>query len=178
MNDHYHMVYMPSHHRAKVNGMVYVHILEAEKMLGRPLHSKEVVHHEDENKHNNSHENLFVFATLSDHTRYHHTGVKIKVDDYWVSPAKSRTCTTCGVEFNYKSSREDNNYFCSNSCRGESQKRAERPSKEELLALIQDKPFLEIGRMYNVSDNAIRKWCKSYELPYRKKDIKILRGSS
>jgi hypothetical protein len=28
--------------------------------------------------------------------------------------------------------------------------------------------------MYNVSDNAIRKWCKDYNLPYRKKDIKML----
>lgn len=48
----------------------------------------------------------------------------------------------------------------------------ERPSKEELLELIKTKSFLEIGRIYNVSDNAVRKWCKSYGLPYRKKDIK------
>lgn len=26
--------------------------------------------------------------------------------------------------------------------------------------------------MYGVSDNAIRKWCKQYDLPFRKKDIK------
>lgn len=47
----------------------------------------------------------------------------------------------------------------------------EKPSKEELLNLIKTKPFTEIGRMYSVSGNTIRKWCKKCELPYRKKDI-------
>lgn len=46
-----------------------------------------------------------------------------------------------------------------------------RPSKEELLELILNKSFLQIGKDFGVSDNAIRKWCKSYDLPYRKKDI-------
>ena len=26
--------------------------------------------------------------------------------------------------------------------------------------------------MYNVSDNAVRKWCKRYDLPYKKNEIK------
>lgn len=48
----------------------------------------------------------------------------------------------------------------------------DRPSKEELDNLIHEKTFLEIGRIYGVSDKAITKWCKSYGLPYRKKDMK------
>lgn len=32
-------------------------------------------------------------------------------------------------------------------------------------------PFTKIGEMYNVTDNAIRKWCDNYNLPRRKKDI-------
>ena len=47
-----------------------------------------------------------------------------------------------------------------------------RPSKDELLNLIQTKPFTEIGRMYGVSDNAIRKWCKNLGLPSTKKELK------
>ena len=47
-----------------------------------------------------------------------------------------------------------------------------RPSKDELLYLIQTKPFTEIGRMYGVSDNAIRKWCKNMGLPSTKKELK------
>lgn len=52
------------------------------------------------------------------------------------------------------------------------QRRVERPSKEELSRLLQESNFTAIGRTYGVSDNAIRKWCKTYKLPHRKKDIK------
>lgn len=47
----------------------------------------------------------------------------------------------------------------------------EKPSKEELNKLIHEKSFVEIGRMYNVSDNAIRKWCKLYGLPFKKRNL-------
>lgn len=47
-----------------------------------------------------------------------------------------------------------------------------RPNKEELYMLITTKPFTEIGRMYGVTDNAIRKWCKSMGLPSTKKELK------
>lgn len=43
----------------------------------------------------------------------------------------------------------------------------ERPSREELKALIRNTPFLTIGKRYGVCDNAIRKWCKAYNLPYK-----------
>lgn len=62
--------------------------------------------------------------------------------------------------------------MCTECALIERRKVKDRPSKEELLELIKTKSFLEIGRMYGVSDNAIRKWCKSYDLPYRRKDIK------
>lgn len=51
------------------------------------------------------------------------------------------------------------------------QRKVDRPSKEELELLIKSKSFSEIGRNYNVSDNSIRKWCKMYNLPFRKKDF-------
>jgi len=41
------------------------------------------------------------------------------------------------------------------------------PPKEELEKLIYEKSFVAIGKMYGVSDNAVRKWCKKYGLPYR-----------
>lgn len=47
-----------------------------------------------------------------------------------------------------------------------------RPSKEELKTLIKEKSMVKIGKMYGVSDNSVRKWCKKYNLPYTKKDIK------
>ena len=47
-------------------------------------------------------------------------------------------------------------------------------SKEELLQLIKEKPFTEIGRMYGVTDNAIRKWCKKMGLPSTKRELNAL----
>ena len=46
------------------------HRVVAEKAIGRPLRSDEHVHHKDENKHNNSPENLEVMHWL-DHLRLH-----------------------------------------------------------------------------------------------------------
>lgn len=50
---------------------VHTHRLVAEKMLGRKLRKGEVVHHIDENKRNNSPENLMVFKNQSEHAEWH-----------------------------------------------------------------------------------------------------------
>lgn len=47
-----------------------------------------------------------------------------------------------------------------------------RPSKELLLNEINEMTFVDVGKKYGVTDNTIRKWCKNYKIPYRKKDIK------
>jgi very-short-patch-repair endonuclease len=52
------------------------------------------------------------------------------------------------------------------------QRKVERPSKEELSKLLQESNFSAIGRTYGVSDNTIRKWCRAYGIPHRKKDMK------
>lgn len=44
-------------------------------------------------------------------------------------------------------------------------------SRDELKNMIRTKSFVEIGMLFDVTDNAIRKWCKFYKLPFRKKDI-------
>lgn len=46
-----------------------------------------------------------------------------------------------------------------------------RPSKEQLLEMVKTYTFEDIGRKYGVSAKSIVKWCKSYGLPHRKKDI-------
>ena len=45
-------------------------------------------------------------------------------------------------------------------------------SREELKKLIRTTPFTKIGKKYHVSDNAVKKWCISYNLPFKKIDIK------
>lgn len=47
----------------------------------------------------------------------------------------------------------------------------DRPAREELKDLIRKYPFTAIAKTYGVSDNAVRKWCKSYNLPSKKQDI-------
>lgn len=46
-----------------------------------------------------------------------------------------------------------------------------RPSKEQLWEMVKTYTFEDIGRKYGVSAKSIAKWCKRYDLPYRKKDI-------
>lgn len=47
------------------------HHVVAEQILGRPLRDGEVVHHIDGNPRNNSPENIFVFASQSEHSAHH-----------------------------------------------------------------------------------------------------------
>jgi uncharacterized protein YjcR len=47
----------------------------------------------------------------------------------------------------------------------------DRPNREQLKKLIRTIPFTKIGEMFNVSDNAIRKWCDYEKLPRTKREI-------
>lgn len=48
---------------------------------------------------------------------------------------------------------------------------SKKVSRELLKDYIRKYSFLECGRKCDVSDNAIRKWCKSYGLPHQKSVI-------
>jgi len=45
-------------------------------------------------------------------------------------------------------------------CYGLRIRKVERPPKEELLKMIKETSYVEVGRKFGVSDNAIRKWLK------------------
>ena len=44
-------------------------------------------------------------------------------------------------------------------------------TREELKEMIRILPFTYIGQEYQVSDNAVRKWCVKFGLPKTKKEI-------
>lgn len=70
-------------------------------------------------------------------------------------------CIECGKPISYGSSRCR---ICDNKHRT-----TEKPiGREELKKLIRNTPFIKIGEMFQVTDNAIRKWCKRYGLPMKK----------
>ena len=76
-------------------------------------------------------------------------------------------CSECGAQVYQEGS------LCL-TCAGKKRRKVEHPTREVLKELIQTKTFLEIGKMYGVSDNAVRKWCAKENLPYRVKDIKAV----
>ena len=45
-------------------------------------------------------------------------------------------------------------------------------SRDELKQLLRTTSFLQIGKKFGVSDNAVRKWCRNLSLPCRSHDIK------
>lgn len=160
--------YLPNHHKAKVNGMVYDHFLIAEEKLGRPLKDGEVVHHIDGNKHNNNLENILIFQSISDHSRFHMTGILLEIEpNIFISPIQyCENCVKCGKILKHTTKTN----MC-RKCYNFSMRKSERPDRSELKNMIREKTFIEIGKIFKVSDNAIRKWCKNENLPFTKKEI-------
>lgn len=76
-------------------------------------------------------------------------------------------CPICKIR--YKDIRSKQCAICSNKSREKDLSLI--ISREELKNLIRTNSFINIGKMYNVTDNAVRKWCKKYNLPYKKSDI-------
>lgn len=182
MRNPYKSVYVPDHPNAFSNGCVFEHVLVAEKILGRYLKEGEVVHHLNLNKRDNSPENIIVFINIAAHTRFHDLKlnpeyliklpegtynckkVPSAVHDHRGFEHEKETCPVCGGKMHHTSS------MC-NKCRRS--KRKESIPSEQILRnrlICENGNFSKIGREYGVSDNAVRKWCKSYGLPFRSRE--------
>lgn len=166
----YEYVMNKNHQRANPAGAVYTHMLVAERKLGRSLLPEEVVHHRDLNKLNNDPDNLMIFATNGDHMRFHNCGLNedmlsLNSDDVYVCKEQKFYCIDCGIEITRDGIR------CKD-CSHIHNRKVERPSNEELFNMlnINNGNFTRVAKYYGVSDNAVRKWCKSYKLPSKSKD--------
>lgn len=78
-------------------------------------------------------------------------------------------CVDCGKEISFHAKRCDT---CEKKRREIEFQQRHPISREELKDLIRQKPFTEIGKMYKVSDNTIRKWCDKFNLPRKSREIK------
>ena len=79
---------------------------------------------------------------------------------------KQNKCYDCGKPISF-------NAFRCIECDHKRQQKVTHPSREELKYLIKNFPFTTIGKQFGVSDNAIRKWCRTEKLPYKSSEIKL-----
>ena len=86
-------------------------------------------------------------------------------------PKLQRKCKKCGKPIS-KDSESGLCRDCYNKSRVEKNKANLPVSREQLKFLIRTLPFTKIGQKYNVTDNAIRKWCDKFNLPRKVSDIK------
>ena len=77
-------------------------------------------------------------------------------------PWLKKECGYCRESFDTK--RKEHK-FCSDRCKGLASRKVARPTKEELKQLLNDGvAFTKLGKMFGVTDNAVRKWAKNYGL--------------
>lgn len=74
-------------------------------------------------------------------------------------------CIDCGKQISPKAIR------C-NICEGKNRQTQLPIDRNELKQLIRTTSFTSIGKQFNVSDNAVRKWCDKYNLPRKVSEIK------
>ncbi len=158
----YIVVYMPNHPKAMKSqnweGYVYEHIVSAEDKLNRATNKKENVHHLDLNRKNNNPENLIVLEK-EQHTCLHSwidKGMPINKKSN-INPTRYCANPTCD-----RIVQSPKNNYCSVDCYNIVNRKVKRPDKELLEKLITEKSFLALSKEFGVSDNAIRKWAKSY----------------
>lgn len=185
-------IYLPEHPRAFENGCVYEHIVVAEKILGRELKNGECVHHIDGNRKNNCEDNLMIFKTISDHAIFHMGGKPILQDDgtytcekRFVYMKSKNKIVKNQKTINDKERKSKIQYDLCSKCNENLKtvgaemcafcRKKERtkniPPKEKLEEYLLTESYLGIGKIFGVSDNAIRKWCDKYNLPTRRNQL-------
>lgn len=82
---------------------------------------------------------------------------------------KYNYCVDCGKKITNRSNRCEE---CNTKHKRNLSQESKPITREELKTLIREKSFVSIGKQFNVSDNAIRKWCKVFNLPSSSQQIK------
>lgn len=128
------------------------------------------LHHKDGDHYNNELNNLMILCPNCHSIQEGNSGASagkyaVKKDEV---EQRKNFCIDCQTEISLRATR------CKSCASKEKQKEKviSHPSRDELKKLIRTTSFCQIGRLYGVSDNAVRKWCDGYKLPRKVSDIK------
>lgn len=167
-----------------VNG--YIHRLVAEAFLEDTTNMD--VHHLDHNKKNNDVSNLGIIThqeNIIEQAIYKNGVYKDSHNTF-----NTHTCKECGEPIHYKSTyckkhahllygrKRNNVQYTKNKEHGNYTRNYKNGfiEKETLVELLtkENGNFTRVGKELGITDNAVRKWCKKYDLPYRTKEWKNL----
>jgi hypothetical protein len=103
--------------KQRTNNRIGQHILIAEKVLGKYLPQKSIVHHIDGNGHNNENSNLVICENRAYHQLLHARQRAYNA----VGDVQQRPCVVCGkyspiIELSYRNGRKDQNCWWHGEC--------------------------------------------------------------
>jgi hypothetical protein len=154
----YKLLYRPDHAKAMTcdnwKGWVYEHIYVVEKYRKATLREDEVVHHLDGHKDNNRLSNLVVL-TQEAHIKIHEW--LDKNVPFGTLSNEIRRCVVCDETLQFKQK-----VGCCPEHGDIARQKTDRPSEKDLLELLRHNSYTMVAKLYEVSDNAVRKWVKKY----------------
>lgn len=128
------------------------------------------VHHINHNKLNNRVENLGILTRAENVIEQVVYNTGVYKDSHNVH--NTHKCKECGTTISYKST------YCKKHAHLLSGRNYKNGfiKKETIVELLTKEygNFTKVGKELGITDNAVRKWCKKYSLPYRAKDWKVL----
>lgn len=139
---------------------LYVHRMVLQTFEPHKNFEKMEVNHIDGDKSNNRLENL-EWVTSKENIRHAWDTGLMGIGEFKLGDVP---CGSCGK---YNKVSRDTGAYCDNYCMRLSEKVVQnRPDSDELYEMLKENTFNNIGRLYKVKGNTIKRWCKEYGIPH------------